>query len=277
VAKTGSVARWLAQRLLYVNRLLLSYTELFGWRRGVVLLYRRVLPRGRPVESVQFAWPGYAQPFEIRNCKNDLATFTHVIVGRGYEMPFESAPECIVDLGANIGLASVWFATRFPGSSVLAVEPDPANFELLLANTRSYPNVTAVQAALWTECGKVELTDPGTGPDGYRLGSQTPEHADAGAQRSTVVNAIDLPTLMADHGIDRIGILKVDIEGAEREVFDASAAWIDSVDSIAIELHDRFKSGCSRAFFAATEGFPNEFARGEDLFVWRNSLSLFSA
>ena len=264
----GSFARLTAQRSLSLHREVLRYTEIFGWRRGLTLLYESRYRSAPPL--IELAWPGFVHPFRLRNCDADLRTFTHVIMNGNYEPPSVRAPKWIVDLGANIGLSSVWFAARFPDSRVLSVEPDAGNFELLVENTSGYFNVTAVRAAVWAHCGRVELADPGGGPDSYRVA--TPGVPVSAQQPSELVNALDVPTLMADHAIDRIDILKVDIEGSEREVFAASSDWIDRVDSVAIELHDRFKPGCSRAFFSALAGaFPNEMTRGEDLFVWRDT------
>ena len=53
------------------------------------------------------------------------------------------------------------------------------------------------------------------------------------------VAAITRDRLMRDQGIDHIDILKVDIEGAEKEVFADTSAWIDRVGSIIVELHER--------------------------------------
>jgi hypothetical protein len=81
--------------------------------------------------------------------------------------------------------------------------------------------------------------------------------------------SISVADLMRSFDLDHIDVLKLDIEGSEKEVFEDSAEWIDRVSAIAIELHDRFKSGCSRAFYAATTGFAHEVTRDEDTFVRR--------
>jgi len=44
----------------------------------------------------------------------------------------------IIDCGANIGCASVWFATQYPKARILAVEPDPDNFRMLVRNSKPY-------------------------------------------------------------------------------------------------------------------------------------------
>jgi hypothetical protein len=74
---------------------------------------------------------------------------------------------------------------------------------------------------------------------------------------------------MEQCGIDYVDLLKVDIEGAEKEVFESSSRWIDRVGAIAIELHDQLKSGCSSAFRDATRDFSYESRKGETIFVAR--------
>lgn len=74
---------------------------------------------------------------------------------------------------------------------------------------------------------------------------------------------------MRDYKLNHIEILKIDIEGAEKEVCESASAWIDKVGMMAIELHDRHKAGCSRSFYNATNGFDAEINRGENVFVVR--------
>jgi len=71
---------------------------------------------------------------------------------------------------------------------------------------------------------------------------------------SKSVRAITMDALMNETGIDSIDLLKVDIEGAEVEVFE-SCAWIGKVRVIAIETHDRLRSGCSSVVQSAANDF----------------------
>ena len=103
-----------------------------------------------------------------------------------------------------------------------------------------------LQAALWSENTTIHLIDPGAGAWGFMTEPAGEGHT---------ILAITVDRLMSDHGIDHIDILKVDIEGAEKEVFADTSAWIDRVDSIIVELHERLKGGCNRSFYNATSGF----------------------
>jgi hypothetical protein len=88
------------------------------------------------------------------------------------------------------------------------------------------------------------------------------------------VSAITVSDVIRDYGLDRIDLLKLDIEGSEREVFSDCGSWIGKVDAICMELHDRFRSGCSRSFFKVIDEFPIETWRGENVLVMREGSSL---
>ena len=63
--------------------------------------------------------------------------------------------------------------------------------------------------------------------------------------------------------------LKIDIEGAEKEVFDDVTRWIGKIGVLMIELHERFKPGCVKNVMQATTGFDFEYENGETLFLAR--------
>ena len=64
---------------------------------------------------------------------------------------------------------------------------------------------------------------------------------------------------------DHIDILKIDIEGSEKEVFEASKTWIDKVTVVMAEVHDSLKPGCNQAFMEATRGFQVPVIKGETI------------
>jgi FkbM family methyltransferase len=141
----------------------------------------------------------------------------------------------IIDCGANIGASPLFFALEFPGARVVAIEPDPENFELLSRNTADFP-VMCLHAAVASKSGRLDLLDPGKGEWGYRTAS-----FDAGlpAARKLSVKAVTLDEVLAMHGESAEPfLLKVDIEGAEADLFAGSTAAIDRFPIVVIELHD---------------------------------------
>lgn len=199
-------------------------------------------------------------PFQLRLPSSDVPTYCEVFLHRDYEFETRRAPRVIVDAGANIGLSAIFFANLFPEARIIALEPEDSNFALLAANVAPYPQITARHAALWHENKLISLVDPGLGNWGF----MTQDSAQGAFEGEPVglVQALTLDALMRDYDLDRIDLLKLDIEGAEREVLGDPKAWIDRVDAMVVELHDRLKPGCSRNFYLATHAFELEWSRG---------------
>jgi FkbM family methyltransferase len=160
----------------------------------------------------------------------------------------------IIDAGANVGMSAVYFALQYPAAKIVAIEPELTSFRILEKNARLFPQIIPIRAALWDRDGYVHLDDQGTGHWGMRVVDRVSGFA---------VRSIILPNLLREFGIDRVSLLKVDVEGAECEIFSNATDWIDRIDAICVELHDRFRPGCTEVFNAATTDFPIRWRRGE--------------
>src|SRR5262249_54066304 len=125
-----------------------------------------------------------------------------------------------------------------------------------------YPNITAIRAALWKENGEISIFDPGQGPWSFRT---SPE----GVGSIGRTPAVTVDELLRKSGADFVDVLKIDIEGAEKEVFENASTWIEKIRAIMIELHDRFRPGCSRALYVGTPGFDHEERHGETVILTR--------
>src|SRR6185369_12585741 len=95
----------------------------------------------------------------LRLKTSDIATFKKIFLDREYDFPLEKKPETILDAGANVGFASVFFAQKFPTAKIVAIEPEASNFALLKKNSSPYPNIIPVQGALWNENKVIDLVD----------------------------------------------------------------------------------------------------------------------
>lgn len=137
----------------------------------------------------------------------------------------------IVDGGANIGLSSVLFAVQVPDALIVAIEPEPENFALLVKNTEGLP-VVPLPAAVMRNPGWVEIEDPGDGAWAFRTRS-------ADNTASNVVSAVSIDEILRAHSDSCLPfIVKIDIEGAEKDVFCGPAEWVDQVPLVIVELHD---------------------------------------
>ena len=177
-----------------------------------------------------------AHPLFCRPDTADMFVFNQIFVEREYDCldAIENA-ELILDCGANVGYSSAYLLTAYPNATVIAVEPDEANFRVLEKNLRPFGKRARCRlAAVWSKPTRMKL-DEDTLAAGKEWGrTVSVAHDDSGGG----VSAVDIATLLEESGCDRISILKMDIEGAERAVFAENyEAWIDRVDNIVIELH----------------------------------------
>lgn len=170
----------------------------------------------------------------------------------------------IVDAGANIGASAVWFALNFPGSHILAVEPDGENVELLRANTQGL-DVDIRKAALGSVDGKVSVEDPGIGEWGYRT------RADKNGKCDMISITRAIGTKIKE-GYTPF-IVKIDIEGGEDNIFKEATDWVDSIPVIIIEVHDWLlpKQGTSKNFLKCISQYDRDFILvGENIFSIKN-------
>jgi FkbM family methyltransferase len=266
-ARTGSA--WLIS---------LGYIVCFGLIRGVGLFLLTVVwPRAKG-RKVAVTVPSSAGRLWVRLGTTDITVFNEIHRRMEYGWNFAAPPRVVVDAGAYTGLSTSYFAAQYPDAQIIAIEPNEQNFELLALNTAWAVNVHTIPAALWADRGSVSLIDPGNGAWAFRLleSEDRSDVIDRGSAEpsATSVPAITITDLIQDYGLERIDLLKLDIEGSEVELFTNSSAWIERVDAICLELHDRFRAGCSRAFYKAVEDFPVELRRGEEVLVVREESNL---
>ncbi|GHS85277.1 hypothetical protein FACS1894201_04790 [Bacteroidia bacterium] len=215
-------------------------------------------------------------PFYSREVTSDEWLYVEIFCGGVYDISVEAQPVCIIDAGANIGLASVYFANRYPTATIIAIEPELENYKMLVQNTKDYSNIIPLQAALWNTITELNLFNPGfTGAgssSGFMVGADSAQQQlNISVTKEHLTKTITIDKILEDYKIQTVDILKMDIEGAEKEVFENSETWIKNMKSIIVELHDRLKDGCSRAFYNNTNGFDHEWQIGENIFLTRGN------
>src|SRR5262245_14044738 len=173
--------------------------------RGLAFVLQRKIVRRPGIFTLRR--PDCPHPIYLRIPSSDTPTYQQVFVKREYDFEVAREPRVIVDAGANIGLAAVYFASRFPRARILAIEPEDDNFTLLERNVAPYPNVLAIHAALWNRNEEINLVDPGLGHWGFMTeGKQEPGHP---RQYRHVVRALTVDQLIRDHALPTIDLLKI--------------------------------------------------------------------
>lgn len=238
-----------------------SFLHAFGIG-GALQVGWRLLELGREADEVySVKLPSSPQGFLLRARTSDRTIFYQLFVARELDFRIDLDVQLIIDAGANIGCASVFFAQKFPNAKIVAIELDAGNFEMLKANTKPYPQIEAMHAALWPEAVAVKVANPNSDRDAFRASPANDNDPDS-------IAAVTVRQL-----VDRFGpidFLKVDIEGGERELFSAAdLSWLDSVRVVAAELHDWCVPGCTAAFNRALAGRPVIIDRSGEYHVVR--------
>jgi FkbM family methyltransferase len=235
--------------------------RLYGLSDGLRLYYSTLSKKN----SIFYAKASFLKsPFELRDNKSDKAIFFQVFYEKQYDLYGVAFPEAtkIIDGGANIGCASVYFSLQFPKAKIIAIEPEKSNFEMLKKNIQPYNNIQCIQAGIWDKNEKLSLTNPEGGAAEFMFDSN-----------SNIDNSVDGMTISAiieSQNWSEVDILKLDIEGAEKEVFAASdLSWLKKVKLLIIELHDRDKEGCTKIVFEALNQFDYDaHFHHENIFIF---------
>jgi FkbM family methyltransferase len=171
----------------------------------------------------------------------------------------------ILDCGANIGVETLRFRLHHPQAEIIAVEADPDNFALLEANCRDSARISAIHGAVWSKDTELYL---------HRSMDGNPECSSVGeAGGGPAVKGYSIDRLRMLRGWSQIDILKLDIEGAEHELFSGSVDWLQRVSCLVFEVPDSDKPGTLQLIFERLGGEQwNGMAIGENLVLLRHSL-----
>lgn len=205
---------------------------------------------GNPLRAVRPK--GCEAPIHYRINTTDINVLQQVFLSGEYDcVGSEPNPELIVDCGSNIGCASVYFLNRYPRARVISVEADLGNFDVGRLNLAPYGSrVEAIHGAIWPrfEALTVERNEPGKTQEWSFFIRPCRE----GEPKE--VDGVSLADLVEQAPGRRIDLLKIDIEGGERELFSSGfEPWLSRTKTLVIELHG---PDCRAAFLRAVGLYP---------------------
>ena len=176
----------------------------------------------------------------------------------------------IVDAGANIGDETIRFRYFHPDATIIALEAHPGNYDVLKKNVQGDPNTFSMLKGLWShECDlRIVASESNEGFSVSEVPSGTGD-----------VQAVSIDSIFASLPGDRnafteIDILKLDIEGAEYEVFSKNCeSWIHKVKVIIVECPDYDRPGTAGTMFRALSGLNfNMYLCGENIVMIRGDV-----
>jgi FkbM family methyltransferase len=204
-------------------------------------------------------------PFILRKGSSDIMVFWQIFRQEELKLPMPVRAELIIDAGANVGYSTIWFAEHYPDAQIIAIEPEESNYEILVKHCRRYERVHPVRAALYHKEVDLDLKDSGWGAFAF----MTEEGAPPGG---TSIRSVTIESILREFRQDHIDILKVDIEGSERELFSENyESWLPRVDVLFVETHERMKRGSTKSVYDAVRRYAwTEYSkRDKKLFIRR--------
>lgn len=213
--------------------------------------------------------PNILHPISLRANTSDIPVFYEVFLQDEYNIQLNDKPKIIIDGGANIGLFAIKMKNDYADAKIICIEPDPENFAMLNKNLSPYTNISFENCGIWNRDTKLKVYDK------YNLGKWgiiVEEDAEKGN-----INAISIGTLCKKYSLDTIDILKLDVEGSEKQIFsDNYKEWLPKVKMIIIELHDGLEQGCTKSFFTALNDSIENYSYnhlGENIIIINEDLA----
>ena len=261
-----------------------NYVRAFGVVNGLRLCVQVERPRAARAGRVRRFNVGWTRgPIWLRDTISDHAIFWQCIVAQHYELDRfphtqrlretygrlveRGKRPLIIDGGGNIGLSAIWFALKFPQARILVIEPDQGNFDILGKNVAAYTDcVQAIRGGVWPRAEKLQIQNPSSGAAAYRVRSVEQDSRD-GIRGYTVGDLLEL----ADS--NEALIVKLDIEGSQKFLFQENTEWVGRCHLIILELDDWLYpwEGTSQSFFKCISEYPFEYLiSGEHVFCFRN-------
>jgi FkbM family methyltransferase len=144
----------------------------------------------------------------------------------------------IIDAGSNIGLTSLYFSAFFTDSEFICIEPDEQNFDVMSVNldNKKIKKLHKIKGGVWSKntCLKIVRDFRDQREWAVRVEETT---------EKTNLPAFSINSLIEKYNFETIDILKMDIEGSEKEVFtglNADVSFLSITKCVAIEIHDEF-------------------------------------
>jgi FkbM family methyltransferase len=158
--------------------------------------------------------------------KGDLNSIREIWFEEAYRLPSADPSGVLLDLGANIGMTSLWLAKTYSFTQVIAVEPDPNN----AAPVRQNLELNGIAA---------QVLEAAIGPKEAVARFAFSESSNLGrlSENGSSVPMITVGAILQKFAVSRFALVKIDIEGGEQELFDGPSDWLAHADAIIIEFH----------------------------------------
>lgn len=198
----------------------------------------------------------------LRNIPSDRQVFFQIFIKDDLAVKYREPPKIILDGGANIGMATLYFKSKYPKAKIIAVEPEGSNFELLLKNTKRFSDVSCLNKGIWNKTCRLQIIDDGNGNDSF-----TTKELQENELADVAIDAITIADIIKEHQLTELDLVKLDIEGSERNVFEKDfTEWLSKTKEIIVEIHPHLHPECETNVLNALnndfiKSFTGEYSR----------------
>ncbi|MFN3754437.1 FkbM family methyltransferase [Flavobacterium sp.] len=239
-----------------------------------LIRFNGFLKQDNPKDFVAY-YPNFKATIKIRKRpSSDMDVFSQVYNYEEYKPVVEvfkkhfpdSTQLNFMDAGSNIGLTSVYFSKFFPGSNFITIEPDTSNFESMSYNlaANGIEATHKVKGGVWSTNANLKIVSDFRDQNDWSFRVEE-------ATEATDLKAFSVNYLMEKNNFQYIDILKMDIEGSEKEVLTspkADVSYLSKTKCVAIEIHDEFD--CREAIYTVLKKYNFEYFNSGELTIGIN-------
>lgn len=211
---------------------------------------QRIVLSSHSSQIIQATWKENGQVVKmlVRKYTRDFLVFSEFFLEEGYlsfvkQYNQGNDVHFVIDAGANIGCAAIFLHTYFPNAHIVCIEPETSNFNLLVKNVNINTisnKITCVNKAIWNSVTHLNLMQRDYSSDAFHVMEK--EISD---EVISTVNTTTIPAVMKSFNTERLDFLKMDIEGAEKALFEDSEhleKFLPFTSSLTLEIHTEFIS-----------------------------------
>jgi FkbM family methyltransferase len=211
---------------------------IFAWKNKII-----IVSENRDSFTVKVKLNNWRN-FKIRHYpSSDFSVFKTIIVNKQYELEYNLIQRneiTIIDAGANVGYTSIFYKDKYPSAKIIAIEPFYDNLVMLEENIKinNFSNIFIERKALWFDDAKLYLNFNFRDSKEHSVRTTNDQ-----SDNVSCVDAISISNLNKQYEINTINILKLDIEGSEKDIFENDLKINDilnKTENLVIEIHDEF-------------------------------------
>ena len=191
------------------------------------------------LRSKKIFLPFLGRTIYFRKKTKDKQTFKEIFNQNIYDVKLPIIPNLIVDAGSNTGFASLFFKLKYPEAEIISLEIETDNVKMIRKNLKNFKGIEIIQKGLFNKKAFFRIEDPYQATNSFVIKEVT-------QNENYDIESITIDEILTSTKAETIDLLKIDIEGTEKELFEKNYEnWLPKVKILMIETHDRMIPNCS--------------------------------